>query len=162
MNIPQNNKPSLKELFDSKKFDQPSDEFWDEFQSAVRSKTLSSVARESSSRIFRQKIYLVVALFSVSLSTLHLLNIFDSKSAKLLDGEKVTKSTQTFLPPHSDTDFFTIEGTDGLSFDLGHEVDKELFVDRSYRTDSFDSTFHNRVLTSNLVPVEDFAVPFSF
>ena len=43
MKLPLDDKPSLKELFDSKKFDQPDSEFWDSFQDEVRSKTLSSV-----------------------------------------------------------------------------------------------------------------------
>ena len=46
MKLPLDDKPSLKELFDSKKFDQPDSEFWDSFQDEVRSKTLSSVVTQ--------------------------------------------------------------------------------------------------------------------
>ena len=31
MKLPQHNKPTLKDLFDSKKLDQPNDEFWNDF-----------------------------------------------------------------------------------------------------------------------------------
>jgi hypothetical protein len=40
-----NDKPSLDDLFKSKKFDVPSDEFWDGFQDSVHDRALSSVIR---------------------------------------------------------------------------------------------------------------------
>ena len=46
MKSPKENKPSLSELFDSKKLDIPQEDFWDSFQEQVRSKTLSSVVKD--------------------------------------------------------------------------------------------------------------------
>jgi hypothetical protein len=40
-------KPTLQDLFESKKLDVPSDEFWDGFQEKVREKTLSTVLQRS-------------------------------------------------------------------------------------------------------------------
>ena len=50
MKSPKENKPSLSELFDSKKLDIPQEDFWDSFQDQVRSKTLSSVVKENPQR----------------------------------------------------------------------------------------------------------------
>ena len=71
MKLPQNNKPTLKDLFDSKKLDQPNDKFWDDFQDQVRSKTLSSVVTESSKFSISQfVIYSSFVLFSVGIGLL--------------------------------------------------------------------------------------------
>jgi hypothetical protein len=40
-------KPTLQDLFESKKLDVPSDEFWDDFQEKVREKALSTVLQRS-------------------------------------------------------------------------------------------------------------------
>jgi hypothetical protein len=48
------NKPNLDELFQSKKLDVPSDEFWDGFQDKVKERALSTVVRNGAySRISR-------------------------------------------------------------------------------------------------------------
>ena len=59
MKSPKENKPSLSDLFVSKKLDIPQDEFWDSFQDQVRSKALSSVVKdECKTRIYK---YLVIS-----------------------------------------------------------------------------------------------------
>nr|ADI21889.1 hypothetical protein [uncultured verrucomicrobium HF0130_25O04] len=42
------NKPNLDELFQSKKLDVPSDEFWDDFQDKVKERALSTVVQNGS------------------------------------------------------------------------------------------------------------------
>jgi len=42
------NKPNLDELFQSKKLDVPSDEFWEGFQDKVKEKALSTVVQNGS------------------------------------------------------------------------------------------------------------------
>ena len=60
MKSPKENKPSLSELFDSKKLDIPQEDFWDSFQDQVRSKTLSSLVKEESKiRIYK---YLIISV----------------------------------------------------------------------------------------------------
>ena len=45
MDLPPKRKPSLNELFDSKKLDHPNREFWENFQDEFRSKALTSIVR---------------------------------------------------------------------------------------------------------------------
>ena len=45
MQLPPKGKPSLNDLFDSKKLDHPNKEFWEDFQNEFRSKALTSIVR---------------------------------------------------------------------------------------------------------------------
>ena len=45
MELPPKRKPSLNELFDSKKLDHPNREFWENFQDEFRAKALTSIVR---------------------------------------------------------------------------------------------------------------------
>ena len=66
-----NDKPSLDELFQSKKLDVPSDDFWDDFQDRVRDRALTSVVQRSRFTITPKTI-----IFSFSASVACLLTIF--------------------------------------------------------------------------------------
>ncbi len=66
-----NDKPSLDELFQSKKLDLPSDDFWDDFQDRVRDRALTSVVQRS-----RFTITPKTFIFSFSSSVACLLAIF--------------------------------------------------------------------------------------
>lgn len=66
-----NDKPSLDELFQSKKLDVPSDDFWDDFQDRVRDRALTSVVQRSKFTITPKTI-----IFSLSASVACLLAIF--------------------------------------------------------------------------------------
>ena len=66
-----NDKPSLDELFQSKKLDVPSDDFWDDFQDRVRDRALTSVVQRS-----RFTITPKTTIFSLSASVACLLAIF--------------------------------------------------------------------------------------
>ena len=66
-----NDKPSLDELFQSKKLDVPSDDFWDDFQDRVRDRALTSVVQRSRFTITPKTI-----IFSLSASVACLLAIF--------------------------------------------------------------------------------------
>ena len=66
-----NDKPSLDELFQSKKLDVPSDDFWDDFQDRVRDRALTSVVQRSRFTITPKTI-----IFSFSASVACLLAIF--------------------------------------------------------------------------------------
>ena len=66
-----NDKPSLDELFQSKKLDVPSDDFWDNFQDRVRDRALTSVVQRS-----RFTVTPKTTIFSLSASVACLLAIF--------------------------------------------------------------------------------------
>ena len=84
MKSPKENKPSLSDLFDSKKLDIPQDDFWNGFQDQVRSKTLSSLVKgESKTRIYK---YLVISsplilIFCFSLWILTFPNELNNRTA---------------------------------------------------------------------------------
>ena len=83
MKLPRNNKPTLKELFDSKRLDHPNDEFWDDFQDQVRTKTLSSVVSEkkiSINHVISYSSCLIVVLF-VSVFAIHKFNLQSSNES---------------------------------------------------------------------------------
>ena len=56
-------KPSLNDLFVSKKLDIPDQEFWDDFQDQVRTKTLSSIVEDG--RKSKTNKIIVYSTFSV-------------------------------------------------------------------------------------------------
>ena len=66
-----NDKPSLDELFQSKKLDVPSDDFWDDFQDRVRDRALTSVVQRSRFTITSKTI-----IFSLSASVACFLTLF--------------------------------------------------------------------------------------
>lgn len=54
------NRPNLDELFQSKKLDVPSDEFWDGFQDRVRERALSTVVQNGSSYSITKLLFVAI------------------------------------------------------------------------------------------------------
>lgn len=170
MKSPKENKPSLEDLFVSKKLDQPSDEFWDSFQDQVRSKTLSSLVQEGNHRsstkiILSASAFLLVlglSLFGFLYTLEDPLTLVSSSS-----GGKVIESVQVASPqkpskvqPNIVEDLNLIASSNDEI--LNGVADAEYFVDQSFRVSSLETMFQHRVLNPNLENLEDTAIQFSF
>ena len=60
-------KPTLDNLFESKKFDLPEECFWDDFQDKVKNRALSSITRPSFSQMLVKKTVILVPIILLSL-----------------------------------------------------------------------------------------------
>ena len=162
MKLQNDQKPSLEDLFSSKKMDRPSEEFWENFQDEVRSKTLSSIAKEQSSKNFKHRVYASVTIFSLVFSILHYFDLFNDES----NGN--TSSIVVNLP---DKTVSVVANSDENSFidsdikleNLDVQSTDAIFADHTFSASSLDSSFHNRVLLSpNQVTLDVSMDSFSF
>ena len=67
MELPPEKKPSLEDLFNSKRYDQPNLEFWENFQDEFRSKALTSVVKSNNSLKSAMKYsscFVILAMFA--------------------------------------------------------------------------------------------------
>lgn len=166
MKLPQNNKPTLKDLFDSKKLDQPNDKFWDDFQDQVRSKTLSSVVTESSKFSISQfVIYSSFVLFSVGISFFGFYN-FGGKNIEVSVGanapltslESNSESNEKALVSEDLKLFSSLNAESNNVFDN----DSNLFVEQSFNISSLETTFQHRILVPKVDNTDDSAIQFTF
>ena len=168
MKSPKENKPSLSELFDSKKLDIPQEDFWDSFQDQVRSKTLSSLVKEESKiRIYK---YLIISspLILIFCFSLWILAI----SGELND--RTASNTINTTPSHVSglsTDFLeqekakvelSLTSVASPSFDKMPETALEAFAEQNFFASSLQSSFQYRILSSETDFSDDSVVPFTF
>jgi hypothetical protein len=166
MKLPQNNKPTLKDLFDSKKLDQPSDKFWDDFQDQVRSKTLSSVVTESSKFSINQFVIYsscLLVLCSVSFFGFYKFNVGN------VDTLAEQNAPFTSLEPNSESNekaliYEDLELFSSLNAESNNVFDNDtnLFVEQSFHISSLETTFQHRILVPTVVNKEDSAIQFTF
>ena len=170
MKSPKENKPSLEDLFVSKKLDQPSDEFWDSFQDQVRSKTLSSVVQEGNHRsstkiILSASAFLLVfgfSLFGFLYTPEDPISLVSSSGeVKLIENvQAISPQKSSQVQPNIIEDLNLIVSSNDET--LNGVADAEYFVDQSFRVSSLKTMFQHRVLNPNLEILEDTAVQFSF
>ncbi len=168
MKLPRNNKPTLKELFDSKRLDHPNDEFWDDFQDQVRTKTLSSVVSEKKVSINQVISYsscliviLLVSVFAVYKFNLQTSIESASENSSLTSsinnnssiGEKKFKEFSEDLSLLS-----------SLTVELKNELldDPNLFVEQNFHMSSLETSFQHRVLVPQVDKLWDPASQFTF
>ena len=151
MKLPLDDKPSLKELFDSKKFDQPDSEFWDSFQDEVRSKTLSSVVTQKvgpSITKIASCVSILIVVCTVSFRS------FFPFSGELAQPNVISSSEVASSPsPQNGIDLlvseklFLISSTEAdESLDL--VTNSNLLVEQNFHSSSLETTFQQRVLPS--------------
>ena len=166
MKLPQNNKPTLKDLFDSKKLDHPNDEFWDDFQDQVRSKTLSSVVTESSKFSISQfAIYSSCVLFLVGISFFGFykfggknIEVLVDKNAPLISLKSNAESNNEVLISEDLKLFSSLNLESNDVFDN----DSNLFVEQSFHVSSLETTFQHRVLVPKVENSDDLTIQFTF
>ena len=168
MKLPQNNKPTLKDLFDSKKFDQPNDKFWDDFQDQVRTKTLSSIVEDGKKT--RTNKFITYSTFSVLLLSLccWIVTLRNENSVIVAENSKIS----SFSPSKSNADrFLTTSDADfespaAMKQVLETEQSKELkngsFVQQSFFASNLETSFQHRTLVSDAEYLDESMAQFTF
>lgn len=168
MKSPQENKPSLSDLFDSKKLDIPQDDFWDGFQDQVRSKTLSSVVKdECKSRIYK---HLVI---SAPLILIFCFSLWFLAFPDELTNTTVSNTIDTTPSPvlNRSADFFdqkqarfepSLVLVASTPFNKIPATEVEAFAEQNFFASSLQSSFQHRMLSSKTDFSDDSVAPFTF
>ncbi|MDG0963846.1 MAG: hypothetical protein P8O23_02190 [Opitutales bacterium] len=168
MKSPKENKPSLSDLFDSKKLDIPQDDFWDGFQDQVRSKTLTSVVREEGKTRIYKHLFISAPLISIFCFSLWF----------LASSDDLTSSTENFaikttpIPAlNMSADPFNQEQIKfepslslhaSTSNDIMPDTEVEAFTEQNFFASSLQSSFQYRILSSETDFYDDSVAPFTF
>ena len=163
MNLPPEEKPSLSDLFISKKLDVPSEEFWDCFQDQVRCKTLSSVVTDNNqSRVFKYVSY-TTAMFVFTLFSYWAL--FPAKSTSVtLAGNSDDLNSISLISPDSKLIRFS-SNSDVIPI-LDREIllseSEDQFVEQNYFASSLESSFQHRILENDSDYLDETVLEFTF
>ena len=163
MNLPPEKKPTLSDLFVSKKLDVPNDEFWDSFQDQVRCKTLSSVVTDNNqSKVFKYISY-TTALFVFSLFSYFAL--FPSSSSSVIIAAKsddlnsisLISPDSNYINSSSNSDFNPI-----LDSAILLSESEDQFVEQNYFASSLESSFQHRILENDSDHLVETVLEFTF
>ena len=163
MNLPPEKKPTLSDLFVSKKLDMPNDEFWDSFQDQVRCKTLSSVVTDNNqSKVFKYISY-TTALFVFSLFSYFAL--FPSTSSSVIIAAKsddlnsisLISPDSNYINSSYNSDFNPI-----LDSAILLSESEDQFVEQNYFASSLDSSFQHRILENDSDHLVETVLEFTF
>ena len=162
MKLQNDQKPSLEDLFNSKKMDRPSEEFWENFQDEVRSRHYLQLPKNNHLKTlsigympllqffhwFSPLYIILIYLIMILMGIFHqLLSILQIKLSQLF-----ASSFENFLID-SEMQFENLEV----------QSSDAIFADHTYSASSLDSSFHNRVLLSpNQVTLDVSMDSFSF
>ena len=165
MELPPEKKPSLEDLFNSKRYDQPNLEFWENFQDEFRSKALTSVVKSNNSLKSAMKYsscFVIFAMFAVLL-----LNTFNPDNFKLQDsiqnGEVYESDVSTNDSNHPSV--FSQNESKSLSpsiYPTFTEFDEESFAEHNYHISSLQPNFHHRILDISPETLYNQTLNFSF
>ena len=163
MNLPPEKKPSLSDLFDSKKFDVPSDEFWDNFQDQVRCKTLTSVVTDNNHTSVLRKISYFIALFAFTSASYWVFFSPTSTTVSIADNtDDANLNAFVFADP------IIKESSSHLGFDpsldsvISLEESEDFFVVQNYFASSLESSFQHRILEDDNDYIDESVVEFTF
>ena len=170
------NKPNLDELFQSKKLDMPSDEFWEGFQDKVKEKALSTVVQNGPHSPASK--FLFAGIPSLAACVLAYFFIFQTTSTisdpVLLPAGSADASVESLVsvPP----DIQVVEGIGIVSSVLsdldekgflnttveGKELlplvsDHDLYVHQALKWADEDSSFEKHTIEEDETPLGDFA-----
>jgi hypothetical protein len=166
MELPPNHKPSLEDLFNSKKLDKPSDEFWNDFQEKFRNKALTSIVRNDS--IFSTSLKLGLSftflfLFSVFGALFYYLNQDVSHFVSINSEDDLLVNKISNLSESQITDRDTsLNGSEFFMNEQFKKFDQEIYVENKYLVSSLESKFQHRVLDSSFEFNENQVLSFSF
>ena len=157
-------KPSLDELFQSKKLDVPSDDFWDGFQDRVRDRTLTSVVQRSRFLITSKTI-----IFSVPASIACLLAVLfylHSPSSPVQLSESVEVSGDI---PESSSDAVFLDDLPGQDMEVVSSYvvdsklsDQSLYVHHSLEWADEESSFEEHTIKEKEFQQPDLFAQFTF
>ena len=168
MNSPPEKKPSLSELFDSKKLDVPCDEFWNTFQDEVRSKTLSSVVVDDSKARFYKYLYCIAAVIMVSFFSYSMIEIENDNIAVIatksnaLNINSSQNVTLAITSPIQNIPTAEIDLISTLDPEISNNFGEGSFVEQNYFASSLETSFQHRVLVQDTDYSGDLKSQFTF
>ena len=170
------NKPNLDELFQSKKLDVPSDEFWDGFQDKVKEKALSTVVQNGSHSPTSK--FLIAGIPSIAVCVLAYFFIFQTTSpisdpALLPTGSAHASVESLVLIPSEIQVVEDLELVSSVLNDLDNKgflkskeegpeslqlvPDHDLYVHQALKWADEDSSFEKHTIEEDETPLGDFA-----
>lgn len=168
MSLPPEKKPSLNDLFVSKKLDTPDQEFWDDFQNQVRTRTLSSIVEDGKKS--RTNKLIIYSSFSVLLLSLcfWIVTLRNENSVIVAENSKISsfsnpETNVLSIPATKDADF---EPPAAMKQVLKTEQSKELnngsFVQQSFFASNLETSFQHRTLVSDAEYLDESMAQFTF
>jgi hypothetical protein len=170
MQQPPKGKPSLNDLFDSKRLDHPDKEFWESFQTEFRSKVLTSIVRNKNrSNTFLKYSASAACLLLCSASFVFFFSKQD-KSAAQQTGVTLTQTdknqyfhdAETLISLNLIQEAKEAESFDSFNEPLNDFIEMGLFVENSFRVSSLETSFQHRVLNSSINLTDNELNQFSF
>jgi hypothetical protein len=168
MSLPPEKKPSLSDLFVSKKLDSPDQEFWDDFQNQVRTKTLSSVV-EDGKKSQNNKL-IIYSTFSVLLFSLcfWIVTLRNENSVIVAENSKISsfsisKSNADSFSTKSDVDRVSPAAMKQvLKTEQSKELNNGSFVQQSFFASNLETSFQHRTLVSDAEYLDESMAQFTF
>ena len=157
-------KPSLDELFNSKKLDVPSDEFWDSFQDRVHERTLTSVVQSTPSPFSSKRViwYLPLSLVCFVAVFLYVTYPFSSSNTSELANNKEdiqTAPVEVLLAKDSSTEDFEVVSPYVVDPKLS---DQSLYVHNSLEWIDEESSFEEPSINEQELQQPDLFAQFTF
>ncbi|MBT3637980.1 MAG: hypothetical protein HN531_13660 [Opitutae bacterium] len=157
-------KPSLDELFQSKKLDVPSDDFWDGFQDRVRDRALTSVVQRSKfSTVSKAIVFSVPASFACLLAVFFYLQ---SPPSPVQSTEFVQQLDEISMSPADAVFLDDLAGQD-VEVVSSHVVDSKLsdqslYVHHALEWADEDSSFEEHTIKEKEFQQPDLFAQFTF
>jgi hypothetical protein len=161
-------KPTLENLFQSKKYDIPSDEFWNDLQDQVKGRALASLARPSiASKCVKSSIFILpVILFFVLFS-----KIVSTDNSEIVNSSEIKSTTEEQIDYSSDKESLAIiQNLEESEFDLeipsdsfaiSSVIDEDSFVEHSLQLDT-ESAFEVEYLSNIEYDQDDLFARYTF
>ncbi len=154
-------KPTLSDLFESKKLDVPSDQFWDDFQEQVKVRALTTVVQRRSPSPFAKLLFFSVPSFCACALVVFLL--FRGAPSPAPSSVPVVNA----LTEATDSDFleeFSDQEVVLASPDLADSElpDQNLYVHQTLSWTEEDSSFEEHTLKESEISRESLSAQFTF
>mgnify|MGYP001288802380 FL=1 len=161
-------KPTLENLFQSKKYDIPSEKFWNDLQDQVKGRALASLARPSfSSKCVKSSVFILPVILAFVLFS----KIVSSDNSEIVISSEIKSTTEEQIDFSFDKESLAIiQNLEESEFDLeipnnslviSSVVDKDSFVEHSLQLD-IESAFEVEYLSNIEYDQDDLFARYTF
>ena len=161
-------KPTLEILFQSKKYDIPSEKFWNDLQDQVKGRALASLARPSfSSKCVKSSVFILPVILAFVLFS----KIVSSDNSEIVISSEIKSTTEEQIDFSFDKESLAIiQNLEESEFDLeipnnslviSSVVDKDSFVEHSLQLDT-ESAFEVEYLSNIEYDQDDLFAQYTF
>ena len=157
-------KPSLDELFNSKKLDVPSDEFWDSFQDRVHERTLTTLVQSTPFSFASKRL-----IWSLPLSLVCFVAVFlyvtspfsSSNTSEIVNNKEYTQTApvEVLIAKDSSTEDFEVVSPFVVDPKLS---DQSLYVHNSLEWIDEESSFEEPTINEQELQQPDLFAQFTF